>query len=247
MLPAPSPVRVVARRGPPYASAVPQTLPLFPLGTVLLPGQVLPLHVFEERYREMVRDLLDLPADQPRRFGVVAIRAGTEVGAGAATSLYDVGCAAELRHVEAHPDGRFTVLTVGTERFALRRVDSGLRPYLVGHVDPLPEAVGDDDGEVAHLAEAARAVFGAYRNVLARASSGAPDVPPLPADPLALSYAVTAGTLLELDETQSLLAAPGAAARLRRAVRLIERETALLRLLPALPSPGLTRAPACPN
>ena len=226
---------------------MPHTLPLFPLGTVLLPGQVLPLHVFEERYRALVRDLLDLPADEPRRFGVVAIRAGTEVGVGAATALYDVGCAAELRHVEAHPDGRFALVTVGTERFTLQRVDGATRPYLVGHVDPLPESVDGDDAEVAHLAEAARAVFSTYRRVVARARVQLPDVPPLPDDPLALSYAVAAGTLLELGETQSLLAAPGAATRLRRAVRLLERETALLRLLPALPSPGLTRAPACPN
>jgi Lon protease-like protein len=66
-------------------------LPLFPLGTVLFPGVLLPLHVFEERYRSMVRDLLDAPAEE-RRFGVVAIREGREVGADGIRALHAVGC-----------------------------------------------------------------------------------------------------------------------------------------------------------
>nr|MBA3798384.1 LON peptidase substrate-binding domain-containing protein [Geodermatophilaceae bacterium] len=53
-----------------------ETIPLFPLGSPLFPGMVLPLHVFEERYRLLIEDLLALPADSVRRFGVVAIRQG---------------------------------------------------------------------------------------------------------------------------------------------------------------------------
>ena len=56
-------------------------LPLFPLGTVLFPGLVLPLHIFEPRYRTLVRDLMNLPADHAREFGVVAIKGGWEVPA----------------------------------------------------------------------------------------------------------------------------------------------------------------------
>ncbi|MGY1452913.1 LON peptidase substrate-binding domain-containing protein [Streptomyces sp. SS8] len=54
-------------------------LPIFPLNTVLFPGLVLPLNVFEQRYRALMRDLLEIPEDAPRRFGVVAIRDGREV------------------------------------------------------------------------------------------------------------------------------------------------------------------------
>ena len=57
-----------------------ETLPLFPLGSVLYPGLLLPLHIFEDRYRQLVHDLLDGP--EPRRFGVIAIREGSETGAG---------------------------------------------------------------------------------------------------------------------------------------------------------------------
>ena len=72
-------------------------LPLFPLGAVLFPGLVMPLHVFEERYRHLVRDLVARSDDDgPRQFGVVAIRRGweVEVDAGGVT-LFDVGCTAE--------------------------------------------------------------------------------------------------------------------------------------------------------
>ena len=79
-----------------------EPLPLFPLGhTVLFPGVVLPLHVFEERYRELVRTLVELPEGARRRFVVVAIRQGWEVGEDAVSALHDVGCAAELRRSPA--------------------------------------------------------------------------------------------------------------------------------------------------
>jgi Lon protease-like protein len=62
-----------------YARRVSAVLPVFPLGTVLFPGLVLPLHVFEERYRALVRDLMALPSGRAREFGVVAIQRGWEV------------------------------------------------------------------------------------------------------------------------------------------------------------------------
>jgi hypothetical protein len=95
-------------------------IPLFPLGTPLFPGIVLPLQVFEPRYRALVRDLLALPEGAQRRFGVVAIRQGWEVEQVApAEALYDVGCTAVLQVVRPQPDGGFAVVTVGGERFRL--------------------------------------------------------------------------------------------------------------------------------
>src|ERR1700677_3364266 len=97
-----------------------EMLPLFPLGAVLYPGMLLPLHIFEERYRQLVRDLLDRP--EPRQFGVIAIRKGRETGIDGVHSLYEIGCTATLRRVERHEDGRFDVITVGTQRFKLLRL-----------------------------------------------------------------------------------------------------------------------------
>jgi hypothetical protein len=90
----------------------------------------MPLHVFEERYRELVRERLD--------FGVVLIRHGSEVGAGRAEDLYEIGTLATLERVEALPDGRFQVLARGVERFRLRSIEHD-RPYLTGHVEWLSD------------------------------------------------------------------------------------------------------------
>jgi uncharacterized protein len=125
-------------------------VPLFPLHTVLAPGIALPLHVFEERYRVMVRRCLD--ASQP--FGVVLIREGSEVapvaGEAAELAIAGVGTFAEIREANRHADGRWDLLVVGTGRFSVREVDADEAPYLVAEVDPEDDDVGDPD-EAAEL------------------------------------------------------------------------------------------------
>src|SRR4051794_24954003 len=97
-----------------------EIIPLFPLETPLFPGVVLPLHVFEPRYRRLVADLTALPAGAERRFGVVAIRQGGEVERIApAEALFDVGCTAVLRMVAPQQDGGYRAAAVGGERFRL--------------------------------------------------------------------------------------------------------------------------------
>ena len=115
-------------------------IPLFPLHTVLCPGIVLPLHIFEDRYRALVRHCLDtgLP------FGVVLIRDGREVGAGSAATLAGVGAFAEIRRAGRYPDGRFDLLAAATGRFAIESVDTMKAPYLVADVTPLDDEVGDE-------------------------------------------------------------------------------------------------------
>src|ERR1700749_1711225 len=115
-------------------------LPLFPLGAVLYPGLLLPLHIFEERYRQLVRDLQDGP--EPKRFGVIAIRQGRETGVDGIQALHEIGCTATLRQVKELEDGRYDIVTVGTERFRLTDLDDS-RPYLQGQVDLLSEKTGD--------------------------------------------------------------------------------------------------------
>ena len=128
-------------------------IPLFPLGTPLFPGVVLPLHVFEPRYRRLVRDLLELPEGAARCFGVVAIRQGWEVeDVAPAEALYDVGCTARLQTVRPQSDGGFGIVT-GGDRFRLLDVVVGEDPpYLQAEVEWLAEeeaaeeAAGDHEG-----------------------------------------------------------------------------------------------------
>src|SRR5579864_8965541 len=115
-------------------------LPLFPLGSVLYPGLLLPMHIFEERYRTLVHDLLAEP--EPRSFGVIAIREGRETGVDGVSALYEIGCTATVRQVFEQEDGRFYLITVGTQRFRLGELDHSA-PYLRGAVDLLPEDTGD--------------------------------------------------------------------------------------------------------
>src|SRR6202012_5374170 len=107
----------------PDASGTPSLtrLPLFPLGTVLFPGMLLPLHIFEDRYKELIQDLLDGP--EPRRFGVIAIKKGRETGVEGVSSLYEVGCTATVRETEENAEGGFDVVTVGSQRFRLQGLD----------------------------------------------------------------------------------------------------------------------------
>ena len=223
---------------------MPDRLPLFPLGLVLLPGLLLPLHVFEERYRVLVRELLERPEPE-RRFGVVAIRSGREVGEDGVTALHEVGCVARLRRVTPYDDGRFDVVTTGAERFRLTGLEHD-RPYLTGVVEPLPDELGPP-AEAALLEQAVRAAFIDYLQALADAGGDAPASPDLPDDPLVLSYLVAASVVVDLEDRQRLLAEPDGVARLRAERTLLRREATLLRTLTAAPAPDLARGPVSPN
>ena len=141
-----------------------ELIPLFPLGTPAFPGVVLPLQIFEPRYRRLMRDLMALPEAGDRRFfGVVAIRQGWEVEQVApAEALYDIGCTARLQAIRPQPDGGFRIVTVGGDRFRLLDVVVGDDPpYLQAEVEWLAEeaaaeeAAGDSDGVVAELGHVA--------------------------------------------------------------------------------------------
>ena len=224
---------------------MPERLPLFPLGLVMLPGLLLPLHVFEERYRDLVRDLLELP-EQERRFGVVAIREGREVGADGVTALHEVGCVAQLRRVTPYDDGRFDIVATGAERFRLIGLTEGAA-YATGLVELLPDDLGPAD-EAALLDRAVRTAFRTYVAALAQARGDDElEVGELPADGLVLSYVVAASVVVDLEDRQRLLAEPDGVARLRAELALLRREATLLRTLTALPAPELARTPISPN
>jgi Lon protease-like protein len=220
-----------------------QSLPLFPLGTVLCPGLLLPLHVFEQRYRQLVRDLLAGP--EPREFGVIAIRQGRETGADGVRALYEIGCVAALRRVREHSDGRFDLVTAGTQRFRLLSLDHS-RPYLRGEVDLLPEETGGD-AAAGGAAGVVQRAFRDYLVTLAGQGAGEVTLPELPDEPVALSYLVAASVVVDLPDRQALLAAPDALRRLEAERALLSRETAMLRTFPSAPAPGLRYSRWNPN
>jgi Lon protease-like protein len=225
-------------------------LPLFPLHTVLCPGIALPLHIFEERYRELVRHCIE--TETP--FGVVLIRDGHEVGDGA-IAFAAVGTLAVIRRAGRHPDGRFDLLVVGTSRFAVEDVTVDERPYLVAEATVLDEDIGDE-AEARRLANLATRRFVGYLELLQPRSGeaaeeidirveveterivgeepAADDEPPerrvvIPDDPTTLSYLLAGIIQVELPRRQALLEADTTEDRLRQLIALIDRETFLLR------------------
>jgi uncharacterized protein len=220
-----------------------QVLPLFPLGTVLYPGVLLPLHIFEDRYRQLVRDLMDGP--EPRRFGVIAIREGRETGVDGVSALHEVGCTATLRRISERDDGRFDLVTIGGERFRLITLDRS-RPYLQGEVELLPEETGDQEA-AARAAEAVQRAFRGYIDALTARGMTQVRIPDLPDEPLVLSYLVAASVIADLPDHQVLLAEPDALSRLNAERALLSRETAMLHSLTATPAPDLRNTPYSPN
>ena len=219
-------------------------LPLFPLGTVLFPGLMLPLHIFEERYRQLVRDLLELPEDQ-RQFGVIAIREGRETDVDGAKALFEVGCTAQVRQLESHEDGRYDVISVGARLFRLRELHTDL-PYLTAEVEWLPDEVGNA-AEAELLAASVRLEFTGYLTALGTAGNRQIQAPELPAEPLVLSHLVAATMLLDLADRQELLDQPDGRTRLRRELSFLRREAGFLRTLTAAPAPELSRTPVSLN
>ncbi len=221
-----------------------QYLPLFPLSTVLFPGAALPLQIFEERYRTLVRDLVALEPDE-RSFGVVAIQGGSEAGM-ALPQMFPVGCAAEVRRLETLPDGRSHLVGIGGARFRLLEVDSTSQPYLVGRIRWLDEPEGEP-GMAEAIVPAVHLALLNYLETLAELTGGQLDEQELPDDVVELSYLTAGALLLPLRERQALLEFADAAARLHTELSLLRRETSLMAMLRAVNAPELFRVPRSSN
>lgn len=195
-----------------------RVLPLFPLEQVVLfPGMVLPLRIFEERYKVMIGacQVTD------RLFGVLLIRSGSEVGAPAVPER--VGCTARMRRVDRLPDGRMHIQTIGEQRFRLlgpaRVMAEG---YLAGDAQLLSDDAGRSVPDA--LVRSVAAEFARYEQ--ARLAGRQPPREPaeLPRDPLQLSYQVAAGLYVHPRESQRLLECDEVATRLEQELELLKRE-----------------------
>jgi Lon protease-like protein len=210
-----------------------ERLPLFPLGTVLFPGLVLPLHVFEERYRALVRDRRD-----DGTFGVIAIKRGWEVSDGRAPELHEIGCTADIRQITEHSDGRYDLVTVGRRRFLVTKLHTDVAPYLIADIEWIDQ---DDtiaeptDADTERLVPGILERFQRYLELIRTDGHVAGEQ--LPDDPAILSYLIAATALLSLDDRQKLLACRTTRERLMAERRLLARETTLLRHVRAVPAP----------
>lgn len=191
-----------------------RVLPMFPLGTVLIPGAPLPLHVFEPRYRSLVQDCL---AGEPE-FGVVLIERGSEVGGG--DQRFAVGTLARITQVGESPDGRYVLTVVGVRR--LRCVE-----WLPDAPYPLARVEFPEDGEIAADAVARRDTASRrLRRLLALHAELGDPVPSidheLPADPITAVWAALVAAPLEVIDRQRVLEVDDPAARLSFLVDLLD-------------------------
>jgi hypothetical protein len=150
-----------------------------------------------------------------------------------------------VRQVKELEDGRYDIVTVGTDRFRVSGLDDS-KPYLQGQVDPLPEETGDPAG-AAGAARVVRDTFRAYLSALAESGVTQISAPELPDDPVTLSYLVGASMIIDLNDRQALLAEPDALHRLAAERSLLSRELTMLRTLTATPAPDLRNSPYSSN
>ena len=199
-------------------------LPLFPLNTVLFPGMPLPLHIFEERYKRMVRFCLE--NNQP--FGVVLIRQGSEA-LGPLAEPHDIGCTARIIEVQPLAEGQMNIITLGENRFRIESTTSQ-DGYLVGKVDffPLEETSSEKlDSSAQHLLPLVKQ----YMQILSEASEADLDPEKLPADPLVLAYLAAVLVQIPPEQKQALLAEQRAIDLLGRMEKIYRREVAMLQAI----------------
>jgi Lon protease-like protein len=176
-------------------------IPLFPLNVVLMPGAPLPLHIFEERYKQMVNECLESESE----FGMVlADESGTR----------EVGCTAKIVElVERYEDGRMLILVEGSRRFKLNNVVTG-KPYYVGEIEYLEEGPEED---VTRLAEECIALL---ERVVAAATEGSVAIeiePPY----RNLSFAIAGRIEFDLETRQQILELPTERERLEKVKGLL--------------------------
>lgn len=196
-------------------------VPLFPLHSILFPGQALSLHIFEERYKLMISRCLE--QDQP--IGIVLIREGVEVGGPAVP--HEVGTLATIAETERRESGEMDILTVGQERFVIRRIVQET-PYLVGQVETL-QPVGEDSPRAVALAAKLRELLPDYVEALAAATGTLIQVINVPEAPLSVAFLVALALQIQSAERQMLLATADVAALLLRELVLLRRELAIWR------------------
>lgn len=199
-------------------------IPLFPLkNVVLFPGMVLPLHIFEMRYREMINRCIDerLP------FGVVLIKEGQEVGVAAVP--HTMGTLAKIVRVERLEDGCLNITTIGTERFQIQTVTQQQR-YLTATVRTIPTVNGSTKVAI-ELAQKMRPRLYQYVEWLSKANNADLKLDRLPEEPMTLAFLVAIALQVSPAQKQTLLEQPGVPEMLVNELNLLAHENMMLRYM----------------
>ena len=202
-------------------------LPIFPLGVVLFPGTLMPLHLFEPRYRQMLADV----RKGDGRFGIIAAIPGVaerDMPAGR------MGCVAEVTDVEVMPDGRANIIVTGRERFALNAFVEHDAPYHMATGTVVSDESGSSAVALAVAADEVIANFKRVAKAVRTLNDDTDPLPELPDDAAQVAWSVGAMIDLDLNARYRLLAERSPAARLtqidyvlRKAIPDLELQAAL--------------------
>lgn len=199
-------------------------IPLFPLNVVLFPGMMLPLHVFEDRYKVMIRACL--AEGQP--FGVVLAKDTPE----GEEEFYHIGTTAHITAVEHLKDGRMNLITIGQDRFVIKDCYQGKDNFFIGQVDPFPLSEESNEVKLEQLTNRLRTIMQSYLNHLSQASGEDLSTAVIPTDPIALAF--LAGTAIQgpawskYSDKQNLLATQSLQTLMSKTIHILDKEDKLL-------------------
>jgi Lon protease-like protein len=195
-----------------------QVIPIFPLPLVQFPGAVTPLHIFEPRYRKMLKDAME----RDRTFGIIYRNDQTLLDAGQLPPG-SIGCTIEVAVVQELPDGRSNILCVGGQRYRIVNQIEG-EPYLQAEVEFFDDDITFDDQSAAikRAKELFQRLSAAIRNLKGEGERDAEQTPDLPDDAQSLSFIVAAYLDIEATDKQELLEMTSTAERLREVNRILE-------------------------
>ncbi len=196
-------------------------LPLFPLNVVLFPGTVLPLHIFEPRYRQMIVDC----QREDKSFGIVLVKPESEF---LQEIPYEVGTMIEMRELHELPDGRYVLMALGIKRFRIINHHRE-KPYLAGIVE-LFDDVTEPPEQLASFARQVRYLFEDYLDLVLKASGEEKTIEvPLPDEPEELSHFIAYFLDLQEELKQHLLELTSTQQRLQEEITILRREVPFMR------------------
>lgn len=203
-------------------------IPLFPLPTVLVPGLVMPLVLFEPKYLQLAENLMSQDESE-RFFGIVKTMPKT-VGT-PDISINTVGTIAQVQSMELRDDGKWDMVTVGARKFRIIDLYQDLA-YLTADIELLPEETELDEPDELTL-QAALNAFDEYRELLGVAIQDDED---LPRDAQTLSYLITAAAMFSLEDKQGILEIQSTHLRLQKITKMLKREVSIISQLRCFPT-----------